>query len=43
MFVAATLSSCLAGNMRSALNDSVTAKKFKPDHLKALIRGLSIE
>ncbi|XP_055717599.1 tetratricopeptide repeat protein 4 [Salvelinus fontinalis] len=29
------------GNMRSALNDSVTAKKFKPDHLKALIRGAS--
>ncbi|XP_031641526.1 tetratricopeptide repeat protein 4 isoform X1 [Oncorhynchus kisutch] len=29
------------GNMRSALNDSVAAKKFKPDHLKALIRGAS--
>uniref|UniRef100_A0A4W5PDY6 Tetratricopeptide repeat domain 4 n=1 Tax=Hucho hucho TaxID=62062 RepID=A0A4W5PDY6_9TELE len=27
------------GNMRSALNDAVAAKKFKPDHLKALIRG----
>ncbi|XP_013978860.2 tetratricopeptide repeat protein 4 [Salmo salar] len=29
------------GNMRSALNDSVAAKKFKPDHLKTLIRGAS--
>lgn len=27
------------GNMRSALNDAVAAKKLKPDHLKALIRG----
>lgn len=27
------------GNMRSALRDAVAAKKFKPDHLKALIRG----
>ncbi|KAM9848505.1 tetratricopeptide repeat protein 4 [Aulostomus maculatus] len=27
------------GNMRSALNDAATAKKIKPDHLKALIRG----
>ncbi|KAM4629015.1 tetratricopeptide repeat protein 4 [Polymixia lowei] len=27
------------GNMRSALNDAVAAKKIKPDHLKALIRG----
>ncbi|XP_041647409.1 tetratricopeptide repeat protein 4 [Cheilinus undulatus] len=27
------------GNMRSAFNDAVSAKKIKPDHLKALIRG----
>ncbi|KAJ0065514.1 hypothetical protein NL108_012774 [Boleophthalmus pectinirostris] len=27
------------GNMRSALNDATAAKKLKPDHLKALIRG----
>uniref|UniRef100_A0AAX7TUH3 Tetratricopeptide repeat domain 4 n=1 Tax=Astatotilapia calliptera TaxID=8154 RepID=A0AAX7TUH3_ASTCA len=27
------------GNMRSALNDAAAAKKLKPDHLKALIRG----
>ncbi|KAG5850046.1 hypothetical protein ANANG_G00078100 [Anguilla anguilla] len=27
------------GNMRSALNDSVAAKKLKPDHIKALLRG----
>lgn len=27
------------GNMRSALKDSIAAKKLKPDHLKALIRG----
>ncbi|XP_056133600.1 tetratricopeptide repeat protein 4 [Lampris incognitus] len=27
------------GNMRSALNDALAAKKIKPDHLKALIRG----
>ncbi|XP_029606401.1 tetratricopeptide repeat protein 4 [Salmo trutta] len=27
------------GNMRSALNDAAAAKKFKPGHLKALIRG----
>uniref|UniRef100_A0A8C9QPL3 Tetratricopeptide repeat domain 4 n=2 Tax=Scleropages formosus TaxID=113540 RepID=A0A8C9QPL3_SCLFO len=27
------------GNMRSAFNDAVAAKKLKPDHLKALIRG----
>lgn len=28
------------GNMRSALNDAVSAKKIKPDHLKAMIRGV---
>ncbi|XP_072245216.1 tetratricopeptide repeat protein 4 [Leuresthes tenuis] len=27
------------GNMRSALNDAAAAKKVKPDHLKASIRG----
>ncbi|KAM9831947.1 tetratricopeptide repeat protein 4 [Neosynchiropus ocellatus] len=27
------------GNMRSALNDAAAARKLKPDHLKALIRG----
>lgn len=27
------------GNMRSALNDAAAAKKIKPDHVKALIRG----
>uniref|UniRef100_A0A8C6WUJ6 Tetratricopeptide repeat domain 4 n=1 Tax=Neogobius melanostomus TaxID=47308 RepID=A0A8C6WUJ6_9GOBI len=27
------------GNMRSALKDAMAAKKLKPDHLKALIRG----
>ncbi|KAK7880752.1 hypothetical protein WMY93_032613 [Mugilogobius chulae] len=27
------------GNMRSALKDATIAKKLKPDHLKALIRG----
>lgn len=27
------------GNMRSSLKDSMAAKKLKPDHLKALIRG----
>ncbi|XP_022601757.1 tetratricopeptide repeat protein 4 [Seriola dumerili] len=27
------------GNMRSALNDAAAARKIKPDHLKALIRG----
>ncbi|RVE73534.1 hypothetical protein OJAV_G00032330 [Oryzias javanicus] len=27
------------GNMRSALNDAAAAKKIKPGHLKALIRG----
>ena len=31
----------LTGNMRSALKDSCAALKIKPDHLKALIRGLS--
>lgn len=25
--------------MRSALNDAAAAKKIKPNHLKALIRG----
>ncbi|KAL1022770.1 hypothetical protein UPYG_G00032070 [Umbra pygmaea] len=29
------------GNMRSALNDAVIAKKLKPDHIKAFIRGAS--
>lgn len=28
------------GNIRSALNDAAAAKKIKPDHLKALIRGV---
>ncbi|XP_034531286.1 tetratricopeptide repeat protein 4-like [Notolabrus celidotus] len=28
------------GNMRSALNDAAAAKRIKPDHLKALIRGV---
>ncbi|XP_069009283.1 tetratricopeptide repeat protein 4 [Embiotoca jacksoni] len=28
------------GNMRSALNDAAAAKKMKPDHLKALMRGV---
>ncbi|XP_070764797.1 tetratricopeptide repeat protein 4 isoform X1 [Enoplosus armatus] len=28
------------GNMRSALNDAAAAKKIKPDHLKAIIRGV---
>lgn len=28
-----------AGNMRSSLNDAAAAKKIKPTHLKALIRG----
>nr|XP_020508402.1 tetratricopeptide repeat protein 4 isoform X1 [Labrus bergylta] len=28
------------GNMRSAFNDATAAKKIKPDHLKALIRGV---
>ncbi|XP_049572803.1 tetratricopeptide repeat protein 4 [Syngnathus scovelli] len=27
------------GNLRSSLNDAAAAKKIKPDHLKALIRG----
>ncbi|KAJ8388498.1 hypothetical protein AAFF_G00133740 [Aldrovandia affinis] len=27
------------GNMRSSFNDAVAAKKLKPDHLKALLRG----
>uniref|UniRef100_A0A3Q4AUN7 Cns1/TTC4 wheel domain-containing protein n=1 Tax=Mola mola TaxID=94237 RepID=A0A3Q4AUN7_MOLML len=27
------------GNMRSALNDAAAARKIKPDHLKAVIRG----
>lgn len=27
------------GNMRSSFNDATAAKKIKPDHLKALIRG----
>ncbi|CAM4625048.1 hypothetical protein PO909_005672 [Leuciscus waleckii] len=27
------------GNMRSALNDATAAKKLKPDHVKAIIRG----
>lgn len=31
---------CCTGNMRSALNDAAAAKKIKPDHLKALIRGV---
>lgn len=31
---------CCTGNMRSALNDAAAAKKVKPDHLKALIRGM---
>lgn len=30
---------CCTGNMRSALNDAAAAKKIKPNHLKALIRG----
>lgn len=30
---------CGTGNMRSALNDAAAAKKIKPNHLKALIRG----
>ncbi|XP_074524528.1 tetratricopeptide repeat protein 4 [Halichoeres trimaculatus] len=28
------------GNIRSALNDAVAAKRIKPDHLKALTRGV---
>ncbi|XP_044055419.1 tetratricopeptide repeat protein 4 [Siniperca chuatsi] len=28
------------GNMRSALNDAAAAKKIKPDHLKAVVRGV---
>ncbi|MGH0140915.1 UNVERIFIED_CONTAM: hypothetical protein FKN15_063102 [Acipenser sinensis] len=27
------------GNFRSAMNDALAAKKLKPDHLKAIIRG----
>ncbi|XP_066520916.1 tetratricopeptide repeat protein 4 [Hoplias malabaricus] len=27
------------GNMRSALNDATAARKLKPDHIKAIIRG----
>ncbi|XP_051563159.1 tetratricopeptide repeat protein 4 [Myxocyprinus asiaticus] len=27
------------GNMRSALNDATAAKKLKPDHIKAIVRG----
>uniref|UniRef100_A0A8C1KUM4 Prolyl-tRNA synthetase 2, mitochondrial n=1 Tax=Cyprinus carpio TaxID=7962 RepID=A0A8C1KUM4_CYPCA len=27
------------GNMRSALNDATAAKKLKPEHIKAIIRG----
>ncbi|KAI4792251.1 hypothetical protein KUCAC02_033508 [Chaenocephalus aceratus] len=38
-FVAGIDSAFVAGNMRSALNDAAAAKKIKPDHLKALIRG----
>lgn len=30
------------GNFRSALNDVLAAKKLKPDHLKAIIRGESL-
>lgn len=29
------------GNMRSALNDATAAKKLKPDHIKAILRGIS--
>lgn len=31
---------CRTGNMRSALNDAAAARKIKPDHLKAVIRGM---
>uniref|UniRef100_A0A8C0U348 Uncharacterized protein n=1 Tax=Cyanistes caeruleus TaxID=156563 RepID=A0A8C0U348_CYACU len=30
---------CFTGNYRSALNDAIQAKKLKPTHLKAIIRG----
>ncbi|KTF94621.1 hypothetical protein cypCar_00002297 [Cyprinus carpio] len=30
------------GNMRSALNDATAAKKLKPEHIKAIIRGLML-
>ncbi|KAI0209497.1 Tetratricopeptide repeat protein 4 [Lamellibrachia satsuma] len=28
------------GNYRSALNDCTTARKFKPDHMKAVVKGV---
>ena len=30
----------IAGNYRSALNDCIAARKFKPDHIKAIIKGI---
>lgn len=30
---------CLLGNFRSALNDVTAARKLKPCHLKAIVRG----
>ncbi|XP_015726286.1 tetratricopeptide repeat protein 4 isoform X2 [Coturnix japonica] len=30
---------CRLGNYRSALNDATQARKLKPDHLKAIVRG----
>lgn len=31
----------LLGNFRSALNDVLAARKLKPSHLKAIVRGES--
>lgn len=31
--------SSIAENYRSALKDAIIARKFKPDHMKAIVRG----
>lgn len=31
--------SSIAENYRSALQDAIIARKFKPDHMKAIVRG----
>ena len=33
----------ILGNYRSAITDATNAKKLKPDHLKALLRGTGIK
>ena len=31
-----------SGNFRSAIRDCIFARKFKPDHLKAIVKGTNV-